>query len=128
MVEAAAWEFQETEDFLQSAESITDLPYAWGRYDILCLPPAFPYGGMENPCLTFVTPTLLAGDRTLADVVAHEISHSWTGNVITNKTWEHFWLNEGWTVWLERRILKEMTLKSTNGDGKRAEDVFQVRK
>jgi leukotriene-A4 hydrolase len=62
------------------------------------LPPSFPYGGMENPCLTFVTPTLLAGDRSLADVVAHEIAHSWTGNLVTNHTWEHFWLNEGWTM------------------------------
>ena len=64
------------------------------RYDLLCLPPSFPYGGMENPCLTFVTPTLLAGDRSLADVVAHEISHSWSGNLVTNHTWNHFWLNE----------------------------------
>lgn len=74
------------------------------RYDILCLPPSFPYGGMENPCLTFATPTLLAGDRSLADVIAHEIAHSWTGNLVTNITWDHFWLNEGWTVWLERKI------------------------
>ena len=76
----------------------------WGRYDVLCLPPSFPYGGMENPCLTFATPTLLAGDRSLADVIAHEIAHSWTGNLVTNLTWSHFWLNEGWTVWLERKI------------------------
>ena len=67
----------------------------WGQYDLLVLPPSFPYGGMENPCLTFVTPTLLAGDRSLANVVAHEIAHSWTGNLVTNSTWEHFWLNEG---------------------------------
>ena len=66
-------------------------PYVWGVYDLLVLPPSFPYGGMENPCLTFVTPTLLAGDRTLALVVAHEISHSWTGNLVTNKNPEHFW-------------------------------------
>ena len=71
---------------------------------MLCLPPSFPYGGMENPCLTFATPTLLAGDRSLADVIAHEIAHSWTGNLVTNHTWNHFWLNEGWTVWLERKI------------------------
>ena len=70
-------------------------PYVWGQYDLLVLPPSFPYGGMENPCLTFVTPTLLAGDRSLANVVAHEIAHSWTGNLVTNSTWEHFWLNEG---------------------------------
>ena len=69
--------------------------YVWGVYDLLLLPPSFPYGGMENPCLTFVTPTLLAGDRSLVNVVAHEIAHSWTGNLVTNDTWEHFWLNEG---------------------------------
>merc|ERR1711887_349433 len=76
-----------------------------GKYDILVLPPSFPYGGMENPCLTFVTPTLLAGDRSLANVVAHEIAHSWTGNLVTNSTWEHFWLNEGHTVFIERKII-----------------------
>ena len=89
---------------MAAAEKITGVPYAWHRYDVLCLPPSFPYGGMENPCLTFATPTLLAGDRSLADVIAHEIAHSWTGNLVTNHTWAHFWLNEGWTVWLERKI------------------------
>ncbi len=69
------------------------------------LPPSFPYGGMENPCLTFATPTLLAGDKSLANVIAHEIAHSWTGNLVTNKDWEHFWLNEGFTVFVERKIL-----------------------
>lgn len=107
MVEAAAWEFADTEKFLKIAESLT-CPYQWTRYDVLCLPPSFPYGGMENPCLTFVTPTLLAGDRSLADVIAHEIAHSWTGNLVTNATWEHFWLNEGWTMWLQRRIMMQM--------------------
>ena len=102
-IKDAAFEFDETEEFLKIAEDLT-CPYAWGRYDVLCLPPSFPYGGMENPCLTFATPTLLAGDKSLADVIAHEISHSWTGNLVTNATWEHFWLNEGWTVWLERKI------------------------
>jgi len=109
VVEAAAYEFAETEQFLNAAEAITGRPYAWGRYDLLCLPPSFPYGGMENPCLTFVTPTLLAGDRSLADVVAHEIAHSWTGNLVTNATWEHFWLNEGWTMWLQRKIMTRIT-------------------
>ena len=104
MVELVAHEFAEVESFLSAAEAITKQPYIWGQYDLLCLPPSFPYGGMENPCLTFLTPTLLAGDRSLAGVVAHEVSHSWTGNLVTNRTWEHFWLNEGWTVWLERRI------------------------
>lgn len=105
VVEAAAFEFSQTEEFLQIAESIAGRAYEWGRYDLLCLPPSFPYGGMENPCLTFVTPTLLAGDRSLADTVAHEIAHSWTGNLVTNATWDHFWLNEGWTVWFQRKIM-----------------------
>ena len=79
MVEAVAYEFSQVEDFLAAAERVTAVPYQWGRYDLLCLPPSFPYGGMENPCLTFVTPTLLAGDKSLADVVAHEAAHSWSG-------------------------------------------------
>lgn len=76
-----------------------------GRYDILVLPPSFPYGGMENPALTFVTPSLLSGDKSNAGVIAHEIAHSWTGNLVTNVTWEHFWLNEGFTMFVERKIL-----------------------
>ena len=84
MVKEAAFEFSQTEDFLHAAEKLAG-PYKWGRYDLLCLPPSFPYGGMENPCLTFVTPTLLAGDKSLADVVAHEIAQSWTGNLVTNR-------------------------------------------
>jgi len=104
MVEAGAYEFAETSKFLDAGEAIAG-EYVWGRYDLLLLPPSFPYGGMENPCLTFVTPTLLAGDRSLTNVVAHEIAHSWTGNLVTNASWEHFWLNEGCTVLLERKIL-----------------------
>jgi len=107
MVEAAAYEFAETEDYIKAGESLLG-PYVWGQYDLLVLPPSFPYGGMENPCLTFVTPTLLAGDRSLANVVAHEIAHSWTGNLVTNSTWEHFWLNEGHTVFIERKIIGRM--------------------
>ncbi|XP_066490275.1 leukotriene A-4 hydrolase [Tiliqua scincoides] len=103
LVEKSAYEFAQTEAMLKIAEDLAG-PYVWGQYDLLVLPPSFPYGGMENPCLTFVTPTLLAGDRSLSSVIAHEISHSWTGNLVTNKTWEHFWLNEGHTVYLERRI------------------------
>jgi len=103
MVKAAADEFSETEQFIVAAESVVG-PYIWGKYDILCLPPSFPYGGMENPSLTFVTPSLLAGDKSLAGVVAHEIAHSWTGNLVGCRTWEHFWLNEGHTVFLERKI------------------------
>ncbi|XP_032077104.1 leukotriene A-4 hydrolase [Thamnophis elegans] len=103
LVDKSAYEFGEAEAMLKIAEDLAG-PYVWGQYDLLVLPPSFPYGGMENPCLTFVTPTLLAGDRSLSNVIAHEISHSWTGNLVTNKTWEHFWLNEGHTVYLERRI------------------------
>ncbi|KAL3797745.1 hypothetical protein HJC23_000290 [Cyclotella cryptica] len=107
MVENVAYEFGQVEEFVKVAEGLT-MEYQWGRYDILCLPPSFPYGGMENPCLTFVTPTLLAGDRSLADVVAHEAAHSWSGNLVTNETWEHFWLNEGWTIFLQRKIMTKI--------------------
>ncbi|KAK2577166.1 hypothetical protein KPH14_003323 [Odynerus spinipes] len=102
-LDRSAYEFAETETMLQIAEDICG-PYVWGVYDLLVLPPSFPFGGMENPCLTFVTPTLLAGDRSLANVVAHEISHSWTGNLVTNANFEHFWLNEGFTMFVERKI------------------------
>ena len=112
VLDAAAFEFSQTEDFLKAAEDLTGIEYPWTRYDLLVLPPSFPYGGMENPCLTFVTPTLLAGDKSLADVVAHEIAHSWTGNLITNKTWGHFWLNEGWTTWLQRKIMSHQRVCS----------------
>ena len=103
VVQQAADDFSGTEDFVKAAEHYT-CPYEWGRYDVLCMPPSFPYGGMENPCLTFVTPTLLTGDKSLADVIMHEIAHSWTGNLVTNQTWNHFFLNEGWTMWLQRKI------------------------
>ncbi|XP_045624451.2 leukotriene A-4 hydrolase isoform X1 [Procambarus clarkii] len=106
-VEKAEYEFSETEKMLKTAESLCG-DYVWEQYDLLVLPPSFPYGGMENPCLTFITPTILAGDRSLADVVAHEISHSWTGNLVTNSHWEHFWLNEGFTMFVERKIAGRM--------------------
>ncbi|XP_041984429.1 leukotriene A-4 hydrolase isoform X2 [Aricia agestis] len=102
-IERSAFEFAETEKYLQAAERLCG-PYVWTQYDLLVLPPSFPYGGMENPCLTFVTPTLLAGDRSQADVIVHEIMHSWTGNLVTNRNFEHFWLNEGFTVFLERKV------------------------
>ncbi|MCD4751292.1 MAG: leukotriene A4 hydrolase C-terminal domain-containing protein, partial [Thermoanaerobaculales bacterium] len=82
--------------------------YEWDRYDMIVMPFSFPYGGMENPRLTFLTPTLLAGDRSLVNVVAHELAHSWTGNLVTNATMEDFWINEGFTVWAERRILEAL--------------------
>ena len=106
-VAAAAWEFAGVEAMIQAAERLFG-PYEWDRYDLLVLPPSFPYGGMENPRMTFLTPTLLAGDRSLVDVVAHELAHSWTGNLVTNATMEHFWLNEGFTVWAERRLVEAL--------------------
>ncbi len=106
-VDAAAYEFAEVEATIACAEQLFG-PYDWDRYDMLVLPPSFPYGGMENPRMTFLTPTLLAGDRSLVDVVAHELAHSWTGNLVTNADMEHFWLNEGFTVWAERRLLEAL--------------------
>ena len=107
VVARAAWEFAGVEELMATAERLFG-PYDWDRFDLLVLPPAFPYGGMENPRMTFLTPTLLAGDRSLVDVVAHELAHSWTGNLVTNANAEHFWLNEGFTVWAERHILKAL--------------------
>ena len=107
MVDEAAGDFSETETMLSKAEELCG-PYVWGIYDILVLPPSFPFGGMENPCLTFATPTLLSGDKSNADVIAHEIAHSWTGNLVTNVNFEHFWLNEGFTVFTERKIVGRM--------------------
>jgi leukotriene A-4 hydrolase/aminopeptidase len=104
-LEAATWEFAQVEDHLRAAESLFGA-YDWERFDLLVMPPSFPYGGMENPRLTFLTPSLLAGDRSLVNVVAHELAHSWTGNLVTNVNAEHFWLNEGFTVFAERRILE----------------------
>lgn len=103
MLEACAYEFANVGQMLRKAEELFG-EYRWDRYDFLVMPPAFPYGGMENPRLTFLTPSLLAGDRSLVDVLAHELAHSWTGNLVTNADNEHFWLNEGFTVWAERRI------------------------
>lgn len=103
-IDKAAYEFAEVEVMLKDAEELLG-EYVWGTYDLLVLPPTFPYGGMENPNLTFVTPTLLAGDRSLASVVQHEITHSWTGNLVTNKNWEHFWLNEGFTRFIEQKLV-----------------------
>ena len=106
-LEAAAWEFEHVEAHLRAAEELFG-PYDWDRFDLLVMPPSFPYGGMENPRLTFLTPSLLAGDRSLVNVVAHELAHSWTGNLVTNANAEHFWLNEGFTVFAERRILEAL--------------------
>ncbi|KAJ5788107.1 hypothetical protein N7457_003097 [Penicillium paradoxum] len=104
-LEECKWELEgDTENFITTIEKIV-YPYAWGEYNVLILPPSFPYGGMENPIFTFATPSIISKDRENIDVIAHELAHSWSGNLVTNASWEHFWLNEGWTVYLERRIL-----------------------
>ena len=107
VVDSAAREFSEVDQMISVAERLYG-PYRWGRYDILVLPPSFPFGGMENPTLTFATPTILAGDRSLVALVAHELAHSWSGNLVTNATWDDFWLNEGFTTYLETRIMEEL--------------------
>jgi leukotriene A-4 hydrolase/aminopeptidase len=103
ILEKSAREFADTEKMIQATEKLYGA-YRWGRYDILVLPPSFPIGGMENPRLTFATPTILAGDKSLVSLIAHELAHSWSGNLVTNATWRDFWLNEGFTTYLERRI------------------------
>lgn len=107
MISKAAYEFEEMDKMLEAAEKLYG-KYAWGRYDLILLPPSFPFGGMENPRLTFATPTILAGDRSLTSLVAHELAHSWSGNLVTNATWNDFWLNEGFTVYFENRIMEEV--------------------
>ncbi len=99
------FEFADTQEMLEQAEALFG-PYEWGRYDLLVLPPSFPYGGMENPRLSFITPSLLAGDRSLVSVIAHELAHSWSGNLVTNATWQDGWLNEGMTSYLESRLME----------------------
>jgi aminopeptidase N len=103
----AAAEFSDTEKMVKAAAALYG-PYRWGRYDILVLPPSFPYGGMENPTLTFATPTILTGDKSNVDVIAHELAHSWSGNLVTNATWSDSWLNEGFTTYFENRIDEEV--------------------
>ncbi|MDZ4772913.1 MAG: M1 family metallopeptidase [Planctomycetota bacterium] len=105
LVQGATRELEDTEKMIASAEKLFG-PYRWGRYDLIVLPPAFPFGGMENPMLTFATPTILAGDKSLVALVAHELAHSWSGNLVTNATWRDFWLNEGFTVYFEERIME----------------------
>ena len=104
-LEKASFELADTEKMVEATEKIYG-QYRWGRYDLLVLPPSFPFGGMENPMLTFATPTILAGDKSLVSLVAHELAHSWSGNLVTNATWRDFWLNEGFTTYLERRIIE----------------------
>jgi leukotriene-A4 hydrolase len=104
LVKAAAKEFADTESMIQTSEKLFG-PYRWSRYDILVLPPSFPVGGMENPRLSFITPTVIAGDKSLVSVIAHELAHSWSGNLVSNATWRDLWLNEGFTDYLQSRIM-----------------------
>jgi leukotriene-A4 hydrolase len=106
-IDAAASELSDTEKMVAAAEKLYG-PYRWGRYDVLVLPPSYPLGGMENPTLTFATPTFIAGDKSLVSLIAHELSHSWSGNLATNATWNDFWLNEGMTTYAERRVIEEL--------------------
>lgn len=107
VLDRAHWEVADTEKMVEAAEQLYG-PYRWGRYDMIVLPPAFPYGGMENPVMTFLTPTFIAGDRSLTGLVAHELAHSWSGNLVTNAVWADSWLNEGVTSYFENRIIEEI--------------------
>ncbi|MBL7923330.1 MAG: M1 family metallopeptidase [Bacteroidia bacterium] len=117
-LDKATYEFADLPKMITAAEELYG-PYAWGRYDVLVLPPSFPFGGMENPRLTFATPTIIAGDRSLVALIAHELAHSWSGNLVTNATWNDFWLNEGFTVYFEARIMEKLY-------GKEYEDMATV--
>ena len=105
VVAKAAKEFEDTEAMIEAAEKLYG-PYRWDRYDILVLPASFPFGGMENPRVTFATPTVIAGDKSLVGLVAHELAHSWSGNLVTNANAQHMWLNEGFTSYVENRIIE----------------------
>ena len=111
MVDKAAEELSDMEKMVEAAEALYG-PYQWDRYDVIILPPSFPFGGMENPRLTFATPTIIAGDKSLVALIAHELAHSWSGNLVTNATWNDFWLNEGFTVYFESRIMEALYGKS----------------
>lgn len=107
VVKKAAWEFADTEKMIVAAEKLYG-PYRWERYDILVLPASFPFGGMENPRLTFATPTVIVGDRSQTSLIAHELAHSWSGNLVTNASWKDMWLNEGFTTYVQGRIVEEV--------------------
>ena len=106
-IEAAAYELGDTEKMIDAAEGLYG-PYRWERYDMIVLPPSFPYGGMENPRMTFLTPTMIAGDRSLNDLIAHELAHSWSGNLVTNASWKYTWMNEGFTTYVTTRIVEKL--------------------
>ncbi len=107
MVAKAVKEFEDTEKMIGAAEKLYG-EYRWGRYDMLVLPPSFPFGGMENPRLTFATPTVIVGDKSLVSLVAHELAHSWSGNLVTNASWKDIWLNEGFTTYVQGRITEAL--------------------
>lgn len=107
LLQKAAWEFADLQKMVDAAGEMFG-EYAWGDYNVLVLPPSFPFGGMENPVVTFATPTIMAGDRSLVSLLAHELAHSWSGNLVTNRTWDDFWLNEGFTVYVESRIMERL--------------------
>jgi len=107
ILDAAVAEFDDTQAMINESEKLFG-PYRWGRYDLLILPPSFPFGGMENPRLSFITPTVIAGDKSLVNLIAHELAHSWSGNLVTNESWRDLWLNEGFTSYVENRIMEEV--------------------
>ena len=107
LIDKAVSEFEDIDNYIQVAESYL-FPYEWGEYNLLILPPSFPYGGMENPTLTFVMPSIISGDKSLIGLASHEISHSWSGNLVTMKDWSNFWLNEGFDVFIETKIIELM--------------------
>jgi aminopeptidase N len=131
MADKAAKEFEDTEKMIVAAEALYG-PYRWGRYDILVLPPSFPFGGMENPRLTFATPTVIAGDKSMVSLIAHELAHSWSGNLVTNSSWKDIWLNEGFTSYVESRITeavfgKELAdMESVNSQHGLLEDMKEI--
>ena len=106
-LEAASAEFADTEKMIQTTEALYG-PYRWERYDLLILPPSFPFGGMENPRLSFITPTVIVGDKSLVSLIAHELAHSWSGNLVTNSSWKDIWLNEGFTSYVENRVVEAL--------------------
>lgn len=107
ILDAAVAEFDDTQAMIDETEKLFG-PYRWGRYDLLILPPSFPFGGMENPRLSFITPTVIAGDKSLVNLIAHELAHSWSGNLVTNESWRDLWLNEGFTSYVENRIMESV--------------------
>jgi len=111
LLKASSKEFEDLPKMINAAETLYG-KYQWSQYDVLVLPYSFPFGGMENPMLTFVNPTIISGDKSLVSVIAHELAHSWSGNLVTNRTWNDFWLNEGFTVYIEHRIMEELYTKS----------------